>query len=702
MANRRDFLKTSSVSLAAAFLLKGTAWPFAQTPNGIRKFVVPLQGLGPTGIPVAVPNTSLFPGEDYYQIRVGEFTQQMHPELPGPTKFWGFADVTAGQAPNHRYLGGAIVAQKGRPVRMKVTNALPPVHPLPVDTTIMEAELEQNRCCVHLHGGLVPWTSDGGPFAWFSPTATGPSFMNGTGVAGEALYRYPNDQSARFAWYHDHSMGITRLNAYAGIVSAYLIRDEFETHLIDRKIIPANEVPLVIQDKTFVSHREIDRGYTWGKVGELWYPHAYEKASNAKGRWDYGPDLGQIIPDPANRKLPTPSAIPEFFSDTTVINGTLYPFVTVERRHYRFRILNGSQARFYNLQLYYAQDKDHGEANLCKPGPRMIQIGSEGGFLPMPVALNNPPKQFSVKLDPEGDPIPSTMKYNLLLAPAERADVIIDFSHVPAGARLILYSDTPAPFPMGDDRNDYFTGNADQRDFGGAPPTKPGLGPNTRTLMQFRIVNRTGPEDPKSMNLLDELAINGEDGLRDHLLPKIQKLDEKKAVRVRDLTLNEDFDEFGRLIQMLGTNEPHGTDIFGNPFYGRGYMDPTTETVQRGSTEVWRIFNLTGDTHPIHFHLVNVQVISRQPFDAAHYNGTPELHRTGALSGSQRTRMEGDCPHASGRVHHGDHEIRPAQGALPGPGKPSHRRSRVRLALPHPRARRARHDAAAGGDLVVV
>src|ERR1700746_3544889 len=115
---------------------------------------------------------------------------------------------------------------------MKVINNLPSVHPLPVDTTIMGAELEQNRCCIHLHGGLVPWTSDGGPYAWFSSSgASGPSFLNGTGVAGEALYRYPNNQSARFVWYHDHSVGITRLNAYAGIASALLLRDAFEINL---------------------------------------------------------------------------------------------------------------------------------------------------------------------------------------------------------------------------------------------------------------------------------------------------------------------------------------------------------------------------------------------------------------------------------------------------------------------------------------
>ncbi len=216
----------------------------------------------------------------------------MHPDLPGPTKFWGYADVTNGQAPNHRYLGGVIVAQQNRPVRMKTINQLPPTHRLPVDTTIMGGELEQNRVCVHLHGGLVPWTSDGGPHAWFSPTAVGPSFLNGTGVPGEALYRYPNGQSARLVWYHDHAIGITRLNAYAGIASAYIIRDDVENLLIKSHIIPSNEIPLIIQDKTFVSQAAVDEGYVWGKPGELWYPHQYEKASDPKGRWDYGPDLG--------------------------------------------------------------------------------------------------------------------------------------------------------------------------------------------------------------------------------------------------------------------------------------------------------------------------------------------------------------------------------------------------------------------------
>jgi len=601
------------------------AWPFAQTPGGIHKFTTPLQSLGPTGIPVAVPNTKIYPGEDYYQIQLGQFTQQMHPDLPGPTKFWGYADTTNGIAPNYRYLGGVIVAQKGRPVRLKAVNKLPDVHPLPVDTTVTGAEpgQAQNRACIHLHGGHTPWTSDGGPYTWFSPTANGPSFLNGTGVPGEAIYRYPNDSSARFEWYHDHAMGLTRLNAYAGLASAYIIRDPQELLLIATKVIPSNEIPLVIQDKTFVSQVEIDKGYTWGKVGELWYPHAYESNGPPTGRWDYGPALGQVISDPSKQDLPQVSCIPEFFSDTPVINGTLYPFLAVEPRHYRFRILNGSQARFYNLQLYYEQSSTPGEADLGKPGPRMVQIGTEGGFLPVPVALNSPPRQFSVQLDPIGDPIPSTMTYTLLMAPAERADVVIDFSKVPSGSKLILYNDAPAPFPMGDDRNDYFTGCPDQTNIGGAPSTNPGMGANTRTLMQIQVVPRVGAADPQSMSLLEQFAVNQTVAMP-QVVPEIELLvAASKKAKVRDLTLNEDFDAYGRLVQMLGTNQPTGTDVSGAPFFGRGYMDPATEVVQNGSTEIWRIFNLTGDTHPMHFHLVNVRVLSRQPFDVGSYLNDP-------------------------------------------------------------------------------
>ena len=313
--------------------------------------------------------------------------------------------------------------------------------------------------------------------------------------------------------------------------------------------------------------------------------------------------------------------MPEFFSDTTIVNGVAYPFVEVEQRHYRFRILNGSQARFYNLQLYF--DNGQGDANLNAPGPAFIQIGTEGGFLPLPVKFSD--QQIAFDNDPNSPTFGNATQYNLLLGSAERADVIIDFTRVPVGSKLILYNDAPAPFPGGDPRNDYFTGDPDQTSIGGAATTAPGFGPNTRTLMQFRVKARSGAADPASMNVLAAIAVSNTPRqprnplVAGNPMPAIAAPSPSNAAGSRDLTLNEDFDERGRLIQMLGTNVSNGTNSQGLITFSRTYEFSPTEVVEAGTTEIWRIFNLTGDTHPIHFHLVNVHVLSRQIFDANKY-----------------------------------------------------------------------------------
>ncbi|BDG01391.1 multicopper oxidase family protein [Anaeromyxobacter oryzae] len=612
---RRQFLKWTVLGGAAVAVFPRFAWAYSQSPRNLRKFIQALPGLGPAGIPVATPDTTTFPGADHYRLEAAEFEQSFHPDLP-PSRLWGYADVTAGQSPNHRYLGGVIVAKQGRPVRLTLFNRLPSGHPLPVDTTIPGAEGPKNRITAHLHGGFVPWTSDGGPFSWFTPEgAHGESFLNAGPVPGSAAYYYPNDQSARLVWYHDHALGTTRLNAYAGLASAYILRDDVELGLIDASFIPSREIPLIIQEKSFVDGS--DPNYVFGRRGDLWYPYRYEKASDPTGRWDYGPD--DDPPGAVSGPLPIPSVVPEFFGDTSMVNGAAYPYLEVEPRHYRFRILNGSNARFLNLQLYYS-DASGSEADLSRAGPAFVQIGTEGGFLPFPVLLNDPPQQIT--FDENGN----ANRYTLLLGPAERADVIIDFSDVPLGAKLILYSDAPAPFPSGDPRNDYFTGDADQTAIGGAPSTPLGQGPNTRTLLQFRVVPRVGSADPRTLDVLRANAMRG--ASEDHsrgggsILPRIEKLSPRGA-RVRNLTLNEDFDDLGRLIQRLGTAEQAGLDTQGLPTWGRNYSAPATENPTAGSVEVWNVFNLTGDTHPIHFHLVNVQILSRRPFDPELWDGTP-------------------------------------------------------------------------------
>lgn len=255
-----------------------------------------------------------------------------------------------------------------------------------------------------------------------------------------------------------------------------------------------------------------------------------------------------ISANPPN-PLPPVSTVPEFFSDTLLVNGAPYPTVTVPPRRFRFRFLNAANARFFNLQLYVADSSADGItlantgeldpngnpilAPTNRPGPAFIQIANEAGFLPAPALFSQSPttnlnsnRPMGFKLSSDiilesiagrhrladagrthqvggdkirlnvvpGDPtIGNANRYNLLMAPAERPDVIIDFRGF-AGQKLILYNDAPAPFPGGDIRNDYYAGNFDLTSIFGAPSTQPGYGPDTRILMQFVVCGSTIPE----------------------------------------------------------------------------------------------------------------------------------------------------------------------------------------------------------------
>jgi spore coat protein A len=620
--NRREFVKTSVVAAASAALYSfggaQSAWAFVHSP-GLRKFKdltgnpIPLRGLGPGGIPVAVPDSTAAPvtGVTHYTMDIGQFTDRLHPDLPNFTTLWGFNPAGAlgfkGPAPP-AHLGGVIVAQKGTPIQITFRNNLPPTHIIPVDTTLPGANGARNRASVHLHGGFTPWVSDGGPFAWFAPDGThGTSFLNNQvlnpGAAlNEAEYYYTNDQSARLVWYHDHAIGITRINAYAGIASAYVIRDVFEGGLRDLGLPDfvengGHEIPIIIQDKIFVPADIAFVDPTWPgptAAGSLWYAHVYDPKlyslhGNKKG-------LGAT---------PDPSAVPEFFGDTMLANGTVYPEATVEARRYRLRILNACNARFLNLQLYV--DDDGPDSISLNPvtltptnsqGPAFLQIGTEGGFLPNPVLVPS-----NVPFNREA------LEGSLILGPAERADIVIDFSGF-VGQKLILYNDAPAPFPDGDEANDYFPGSPEN-----PTVTTPGFGPNTRQIMRFKVVPATSVDPSLEISSATDLSPGN-----DPLLVPLGVTALPPGVPVRWLTLNETFDAFGRLIQLLGTNVP---PVNRGQRFGRAYMDSATETPASGDSEVWQIANLTGDSHPIHFHLVNVQIISRQPFRVSDYNGTP-------------------------------------------------------------------------------
>jgi spore coat protein A len=650
MISRRSFLKSAAIAGTGAAVLRGRAWPFAQSPTNLRKFVTSLPGLGPSGaneigqyIPSATKNTIKFAGlsTDVYKLVATKFNEKMHPDLPGRTNFFGYTDL---HTFDQKYLAGVIVATRGTPVLLSVTNWLPNRHILPVDPTIMAGDngltvgdLPVNRIVTHLHGGRTPWFSDGTPFQWFTPEGkTGESFMNVPGlpsIPGTGTYYYPNQQSARLVWYHDHAMGLTRLNAYAGIASGLIITDDFEAGLVSSGLLPdLVGIPLIIQDKSFVAHNILrqDPTWKWGSPGDLWYPHVYEPnifeggVPNPKGRWDWGTTY--TPPSQGTSPLPTPACVvPEAFFDTVLINGGVYPKASVPPQRVRFRLLNGSQARFYHVNLYPENSSIPGEAKVGTPGPILYQVGTEGGFLPAVAIHNNTTPCPLDPSDPTGNTALPDGPFNLLLAPAERADLVVDFNGVAAGSTFILYNDAPAPFPQGDSRNNYFTGDGDQTAIGGAPNTPAGYGPNTRTLFKITVTAGTGDSVPTTTWLSEinvQLKTNFLTGNQPGLLFNNGDPSEPafpfNGLANRTLTLNEDFDTYGRLIQTMGTFTSESLNNQGLPTWGLGYMASSTENPSAGSIEVWQIMNLTGDTHPIHFHLVNVQLIQRQPF-----NGNP-------------------------------------------------------------------------------
>ncbi|MBJ6724175.1 multicopper oxidase family protein [Geomesophilobacter sediminis] len=639
-------VKTRSViaTLATAFtFLCSSVVPvfgFNQSP-AIPLFRTTLRGVGPGGIPVALPDPKKAPvtGVTHYTIDIRQFKDQILPEGWPRTTFWGYnPTIGLGGNTTPTLLGGIIIGQKGTPIQITFRNKLAVEnHILPVDTTIPGSEpgVPVNRTSVHLHGGLVPWISDGGPNSWFGTSGdVGPSFLNNQVLnpganPGEAEYYYPMNQSARFMWYHDHAMGITRLNAYAGVASGLIIRDNFEKALIQEGLPEfiedgGNEIPLVIQDKIFVGKHIATSDPTWTGLkdyGSLWYAHTYDPS-----RWD-------LLS--GGKPLPDPSAVPEFFADTMLVNGTAYPKVTVQARRYRLRLLNACNARFLNLQLYLADSSKEGITldasgnptnapflnHAAGDTPNFLQIGTEGGFLSKPamVASNVP---LVVPAPVSGAVDPSLVQKSLLVGPAERPDLLVDFSDVQPGTDVVLYNDAPAPFPMGDPVNDYFPGlnNGNSVNL----TTQPGFGPNTRVLMRFHVEAALPPKDP---TLKIGTATNLARGIDPNLVPwESDRV--PPAVAKRFLTLNEYHDDYGRLIQILG-NE---ANPFGSPYdmmatyldYGRApgqsaMVMASRENVKDGDTEVWEIYNTTGDVHPMHFHLVNVQVINRQGFDSLSY-----------------------------------------------------------------------------------
>jgi spore coat protein A, manganese oxidase len=447
----------------------------AASPN-LGKYLepVPLPG---KGIVVATPS-----GANQYMFKQVPISRQLHPKLP-PTPLWAYDDGSGlgGQAGS---FGMAVVAQTGTPLRISFTNNLPATYPpwIPVDTRLTPLG-SQVRVMTHLHGGFVAAASDGNPA--ITPDGFGP------GQTQTVTYTNQSPQMpASLLWFHDHGLGATRLNVFAGLAAAYILRDQNDTGAEPNPIgIPggAYEVPLVIQDRQF------------NPDGTMLYPRS---------------DIAGV------------TWIGEYFGDVMLVNGKVWPFLNVEPRLYRFRILNGCNARILDLSL---------------GGVPMWQIGAEGGMWDKPVPVTH-----------------------LVLAPAERADVIADFS-ASGGQQLVAQNATPqAPVSTP------------------APPLKP--------VMQFRIGTKVTQPGPTSIPSTLK-------GGRAASLPS--------PATTRFITLNEVAPETAGWF--LNLNAVHFD------------AKPTTETPRAGTVEDWVYINMTGDTHPMHTHLVTHQVIGRTPFNVEAY-----------------------------------------------------------------------------------
>jgi bilirubin oxidase len=544
-----------------------------------------------------MPKTGRKGGADYYEIAVRQFQQQILPTGMPMTTVWSYGSIS--HPGTFNYPAFTLEAGFHIPVRIKWINDLKDSsgnflpHLLPVDPTLHWANPPGGTVgrdsrpifsstpspyrgpvpiVTHLHGGHSAQESDGYAEAWFLPAANNipggfategtwyepfkTEFQTKFGLEwepGTATFQYQNDQRAGTFWYHDHTLGMTRLNVYAGPAGFYLLRrgpGDLPPAVLPGPApgVGANpfgrfyEIPIAIQDRSFNAD------------GALFYPSTREFFDDFPGPY---------IPD----SDVSPIWNPEFFGNTMVVNGRTWPFLEVERRRYRFRFLNGCNARFLILKIVT-------NSLVTRPATAALpfwQIGTEGGFLPAPVMLDQ-----------------------LLMSPSERADVIVDFTNSPVGTELYLINEGP---------DEPFGGGTPGTDFSAADPQ------TTGQVLKFKVVplaSKDTSQEPARLTL-----------------PAFRPLG--SASNTRNVSLNEKASTFpgfdGPIEAQLGT-----IDGAGNPV-PLDWDEAITENPALGSIEIWEISNFTEDAHPIHIHEVQFQVVNRQPFDGA--ARPPESWETG-------------------------------------------------------------------------
>jgi spore coat protein A, manganese oxidase len=504
-------------------------------PQTIPKWVNQLDKAPPIYVPNNVTDNSGKLIRQDYIVSIREFMQQILPVIDvngnptgfGTTKVWGFEgqakDAVTGDNLGliHSSPGGTFEATKGVPVQVKWVNNLvdssgnPLMHMFAIDPTILWANpngMESPNpvsapafpsgysqaqspvpIVIHLHGGEVPSTSDGNPDAWWTTNGLhGAAYSTNLPTdSNSAVFTYPNEQQPTTLWYHDHAMGITRLNVMSGLAGFYLLRNTDDQVA---GLLPNGEfeIPLAIQDRNFQSD------------GSLYFPSE-------------GSD-----------KAVHPYWNPTFVGNTVMVNGLVWPNTDVKQGQYRLRILDGSNSRFYTL---------HFSNNM-----QFTQIGTDGGYLKTPVTLSS-----------------------LTISPGERVDLLVDFSNIAAGQKVILENSDP------------FLTNDEKQTVG--------------QIIQFTVSKDKG-FSPKSLPSELNPTLAGD-------FPNLPS-----PSKTRTLTLIEQSDSTNTVAMLLD---------------GQPWDAPVSEEPQVGTSEDWIIVNPLMTSHPIHMHLVQFQLVKRQELASAQY-----------------------------------------------------------------------------------
>lgn len=604
MTTRRDFLKIGAI--AGAGLLGpwklGVQPAFGQTSgtllpgSSIPQFIDPLPLLDVAGGPLE----TIIAGTAEIPLTMKEFKASVMPSAFTPasgtytgTWAWGYRAGIEAENPAGTYIGPVIIAGRGTPTQIKFINDLTAEHiawRAWTDQTLHWADPLHdgaNMCMMnevpgqrptgycaqhyqgsipavpHLHGGEQPPEIDGGPEQWFTADGShvGSAYYSKDGLTAKnyCIYRYLNVQEAAPLWFHDHVLGFTRIDVYAGLAGAYVLTDPglalpTGLHPVGLQQGASGPVeyliPLVLQDRMFDTN------------GQFFFPNV------------------GINPE-------HPYWIPELVGDTIVINGKAWPYLNVEPRRYRFLLINGSNARTYELFLVNPVTK--------AMGPPIWQIETDGGYLDVPV-----------KIDPKVKPLDK-----LRIMPGERAGFIIDFADF-AGQTLLIHNTGKTPYPKGESPHGSTVGRILQIRVG-----------TTSLYAPDQSYDPAGgvPLRPPMIRLVDPIVGTPAAGV-------------SYTVR-RQLTLNEvedpeptDIDDVtypgGPREVLVNNTKWNGKRQVNGEFVPRGdfsRLGPNylSELPDEGTTELWEIVNLSADAHPIHTHLTQFQLMNRQNFNMNKY-----------------------------------------------------------------------------------